>query len=1321
MKKIKEILAIKEFEPVVDLSWGLNINEHEERLAKYIMTDEIAETFVEILESFNMVRSKTRIEKLSGDINSTVKRAHILSGQYGTGKSYFLLMLSIILEMKNSMLAEKMINQFKNYPELQFQLKVIQDKKKYFVIRINGESENQKEFIDVVQSKILESLEKEFTDLKISSVYSSVKNALLKAYDNPLFQESIDEYLEERNDDIEDLLARVSQFRRDGLERGKELIKEILGFNLQIEVPSFDVFLNEVNEELRRNGYNELVIIFDEFSAYITASIESKRINKDLGQIQTLCQLTSRNSLKNVGFVASLHKDITDILTSYGVGNINELDKIMGRFQAHTLKFEQGNELIKNTLTLDKKEFDKYKIKYYDFIERLEKKYPYKFEDFYPLHPATLDYLMPISEIYAQKSRTTLGFIKEVIKGKYFAKDIEENGKLNLVTLSDLFEAFQDPIQRKKPEIMDIYNQSINEYSDDDNIIKYIRAITIAYSSSLAKTSAKSELTAEDIRDIYQEENEDVVRESLSRVVNTSYSNVIINKGAYRLIAGTGGIQLDKKISEQMAKISAITIMKNILEKAESRIFIKRNYNLKYNLGLLPFDVTLDGLKLNLTELANKKIESLATTYGYGKIIFIIPDFYEFYDKDELIKEYAQKFKTVNSNICMAFINENPFKEEELKEYGALLKIEATDKEVLSNEEVAKIIITRRRKLEDKIRNKYLRKFANLRNFTFVFGGGKIEESIRAERAFYEELIFSYYNKFPREIKVENFNTRAGLNDVIKLSIDRGVGDFSKNDTSSGVKQLKMLLKPLDLVKFTETVQGYKFQLKVPSDEATENSKEIMDIILDENISMADKYRILQKAPYGLSDKLVDLYLYVANKTGKISIIFIDKEKEKFISLDDKVLKNLSSSPKDYKIMKNKESIIPVEVEEVWTALNTLKIVKQSKARDFKAESSNDFNPFLTLGGEIKTIYENLEDKEKRLRAKGIKTKEFKKLVDKLKEIIGIFKPEDFFNKVVELPSIMNKNKSFQENIVAFKSLLLKIKGITSNILSSYENATMLIPQLEDKIVDLNGYGDLKTKLKYLEDLSTKYQQDFYNVELIGKIDLNLKELLTTYNNEYKVRHDSYNEEFIKYKDEFLQEMSTKLEVIKSLKNLSFKNISSLDDFTLSMRDYNPCELTITDGSIATCKICDKRDLKKLEGKKEELKDLFIKHKKIVNGIFESYIEALREDIIKDEMLNNNDYKTLLFALNRISNEDINGDEISEIKDAVEAIENEINTILNNETVIEKNISFSEITDELLLELQGTGQKYLKLDDVKNRFETIIEKYKAKNILNTKI
>mgnify|MGYP001213183514 FL=1 len=453
--RIKDILSIKEFEPVVDLSWGLNINEHEKMLSKYIMTDDIAETFVEILESFNMVRSRSRIEKLSGDINTTVKRSHILSGQYGTGKSYFLLMLSIILEMKNSVLANKMIEQFKDYPELQFQLKVIQDKKKYFVVRINGESENQKEFIDVIQSKILESLEKEFDDFKINSVYFSAKETISKVYYSPIYRDSIDQYLEDRDVTIEDLLASLSNFRREGLELAKKTIKDVTGFPLQIEVPSFDNFLSEINEELAKNGYNELVIIFDEFSAYITASIENKRINKDLGQIQTLCQLTSKNSQKNVAFIVSLHKDINDILQSYGIGNANELDKIIGRFQAHTLKFEQGNELIKNTLTLfDKSTFREYAIKYRDYIETLENKYPYKFEDFYPIHPATLDYLMPISTIYAQKTRTTLGFIKEIVKEKYFIKPIEENGKLNLVTLSDLFETFQDAIESKKPEII---------------------------------------------------------------------------------------------------------------------------------------------------------------------------------------------------------------------------------------------------------------------------------------------------------------------------------------------------------------------------------------------------------------------------------------------------------------------------------------------------------------------------------------------------------------------------------------------------------------------------------------------------------------------------------------------------------------------------------------------------------------------------------------------------------------------------------------------------------------------------------------------------
>lgn len=1320
--RIKDILSIREFEPVVDLTWGLNIDEHERMLSKYIMTDEIAETFVEILESFNMVRSKKRIENLNGDINTTAKRAHILSGQYGTGKSYFLLMLSIILEMKNSSLATKMIEHFKDFPELQYQLQYIQDRKKYFVVRINGEAQNEKEFVDVIQSTVIEAMEKEFKNLKMTAVYSSVAEILKNAY--PIYSEKIDEYLEKNDDTMEDLLASLSNSSRDGLNKAREIIKDVLKLGVKVEVGTLSDFLDEVNDELKANGYNELVIIFDEFSAYITASVENKRINKDLGKIQELCQLTAKSAQKNVAFITSIHKDINTILEAYGIGIKSELDKIIGRFETHILKFEQGNELIKNTLNLDKVNFQLYKNKHEEFIDKLEKKYKHDFLDFYPIHPATIEYLTPISQIFAQKTRTTLGFIKEVVKERYFSRSVEENGKLNLVTLSDLFESFENAIDNKNPEIINIYNQNINGYPEESEVVQYLRAITIAYSSSLSKTGAKSELTAEDLKDIYQEESEEKVRENLNKLVSTNYSNVIVNNGAYRLVAGTGGIKFDKKISEEMDKISPTNVMKTILEKSESRIFIKRNYSLKYNLGFFPFDVNIDSIKLNLEELKNRNIESLVSSRGYGKLIFVVPDFHEEYNKEALIESYKELFKDVNKNICIAFVNDIAFKEKDLKEYGALLKIENTDKEVATNEEIKKIIIKRRRKLEDKIRNKFLRKFSNLKNFTFIFGEGNVETTLRSERKFFEQLLFNFYTKFPREIKVENFNTRAGINDITKMCIDRGVGEFAKNDTSSAVKQLKMLLKPLDLIEFTETVSGFKYQLKMPGEGASEISKEIMNIILDEKIELWEKYNLLQEAPYGLSEKLVDVYLFVASKTGKIVISTNrENEKEKQISLDAKTLEEVSRSPRDYKIEKNEEFLIPIEVESIWNALNSLRIVKQSKARAFKANNNNDFNPFLILSSEIKTILENLQDREKRLKARGVKTKKLKVLVDRLRELSNILKPEEFFNKMVELPNIFNKSE-FNQNIEEFKSFLIKLQMLTSKIVMSYEKCSILIPHLDERIYDLTGYRDLKDKLREVDELLKYYQNDFLNVALVEKLEEKTIQLLKEYNNEYKVRHDSYHKEFAKLRGEFLEELKDKLQIIGTLKKLDLKNISSLDDFYDNLKNYEKCEVIELEDEISACKMCDKRDLKKLEGKQTSLNDLFVQYKKRVLGVYQSYDDGLRENSIKENLINSDSYKNIIFALNRVSNEETTGTEVREIETEFNMIEKEINVLLrekNLEPIRERNIEFEELTQELLLELQGTGQKYLSLEEVKNRFNSIIEKHKAQEIMSAKI
>ena len=63
---IKDLINLKSFDPVINLNWAGEIDEQERLLANYIMTENLAEIFVDILESITMVRSSGRRKKLGG-------------------------------------------------------------------------------------------------------------------------------------------------------------------------------------------------------------------------------------------------------------------------------------------------------------------------------------------------------------------------------------------------------------------------------------------------------------------------------------------------------------------------------------------------------------------------------------------------------------------------------------------------------------------------------------------------------------------------------------------------------------------------------------------------------------------------------------------------------------------------------------------------------------------------------------------------------------------------------------------------------------------------------------------------------------------------------------------------------------------------------------------------------------------------------------------------------------------------------------------------------------------------------------------------------
>lgn len=1317
--KIRDIVNLKEFDPVVDLSWAGNINEQERLLSNYILTEQLAEVFTNILESINLVRSEKRRELKSGDVDSVAtKRSHIISGQYGTGKSYFLLMLSVILEMKNSYLTDTIINRFSKFPELQFQLKFIRENKKYFVVRINGEAENEKEFKDVVQERVILALESEFGDVPIQTVYKKMRETFEKVYEQ--HKAAIDNVLENKDYDSDDIMAGLYHYRKDAIVQAECVIKEALGVTPKIDIDRLDSFIKDVNSILKNNGYDELIVIFDEFSAYLTASMESGRISRDLGYIQTLAQLSAKGYRESQGIrvalITSTHKDLKEMIGSSGNSNKDELDKVFGRFNSHILAFDQGEELLKNTIELDRSIFETYRLKHSEYIDIINNKYSKDFYDFYPLHPATVEYLEPISQLYSQKVRTSFGFLKEVVREKYFGKEIEEDGKLNLITISDLFDYFESAIESKHPEIINTYYQNYNYLKSDDELIGFLKALTISHSSSFTKSSASVELSAEELKILYQLPSEEYIREKLNPVINNKYLNITTNEGKYRIFLNNNRVNIDNIINEAKDRIDPYIILNGILKKSENRIFIKENYDLKYNMGLYPLDRTLEGAMLSLNELENSNFKKIFSTTTDGKVIFLIPNFNENFNREELVEKYSEDMKDLSLNICLAIPNSIVFIPEELKEYGAMLYLEKNSEEILQNEEMRKIFTKRRRKLEDKLRNKYLRKFANLRNFTFVFGGGQIKNNIKQDICLYKEILYNYYSKFPYEISVENFNTRAPLNEIHDKFIDGGMGEITKKETSSVSKHIFYTLKPLDLVSIKEKVNSYALEFKMPDESVSSTSKHIMDIIElpEAQMDLASKHSKLTSWPYGLSDPLVGLFILVSSKMGRISIY--SKDTSKLISVDRKSLETISKKPYEYEIIKNTLENIPKEVGEVWIKLSELRIAKNSKARKFRADGRTEFNVYTTLGSEIDTILNNLKDKEQRLAQKDVKTGKLKSLVNKLDLACKAHTPSDFYRAVIDLPNVFKK-QTFKLNIEEFGNYIDKLKNLNSGELIKFEKNYEMINNLSYRIKDLFEFQQMKEELIIVEHELQLYKEDFLNLQFNESLDLKATKLLNSYNDEFKKIHDLYHERYHKLKETLVQKQQNRIENLKLLADIKFTNILSINSFLEEIGLYDKCILQIEDGKIAQCKSCNLDEIKKVESEIEFLDNKFRNYDRQIVGVLERYVKELGNPNIKENFKFDEAYKNIVIKLNRIGSEFETGDEYIFLKENLDKIKSQLIEIINKQAKrICKNVHINEIESRMLSEIRALGQNYVTLDDIQTKFNKLIEEYREKDI-----
>ena len=293
------------------------------------------------------------------DINpSEVKRAFLLRGAYGTGKSYFLLTLSTILEEVSKGNGEKIKEKFKDFDGIVYQVDKLMAEGKYFVVSINGVSETNIDFEDSIMKNYIEKSQECFPEddfVSMSAFENAVEN-LEKVKENQSKWNLVSIQLEEMNLDYEQIISGLKKYKRESLKEYQRLMEEAYGIKINTYYNEFNVFIKESSDYIKGKGYKGIVYVFDEFSAYLESLMEDGRINKNLGKIQELAEACRFSNQNNTTFIASIHKSLSILLKST-ILEEEKLHKVVGRFEEISIDFSAGKELIKNTINIDKVQY----------------------------------------------------------------------------------------------------------------------------------------------------------------------------------------------------------------------------------------------------------------------------------------------------------------------------------------------------------------------------------------------------------------------------------------------------------------------------------------------------------------------------------------------------------------------------------------------------------------------------------------------------------------------------------------------------------------------------------------------------------------------------------------------------------------------------------------------------------------------------------------------------------------------------------------------------------------------------------------------------
>ena len=659
-------------------------------------------------------------EILSSTQSFSSSRARILIGAYGKGKSHIILTILSILKRHEPRtdfihLNEKMAEN----PRLNQMVQNYYDSgKKLLPVLItgNGTSLSQSFLISLKNTLSESGLSDFMPKTNYKAAISTIKK-WKKEYPDTLkkFEElagaKTDDYISELEDFSVETYRNFESLY-PSLTAGSEF-NPFLGFDVPL---LYETVAKELHEQ---KLYDGLYVVYDEFSKYLEANIESASVS-DTKMLQDFAEKATRSGENQLHLLLISHREIANYIDRLPKQKTDGWRGISERFKHILLNnnFSQVYEIISTVIQKDKKAWQTYLKKHDENFSLLEKKYQNHelFRDVkekvadlikqtFPLHPVSTFILPRLSERVAQNERTLFTFLSANTDATLpsFLKSFNDS-KFELVTPDLIFDYFE-PLLKKEiysGELHEIYHltsvilDKLKGSGDGKNELemKIVKTISLIY--ILSQFEKLKPVTEEIVRIYGYSYSREQIENSIKNLIENEFVIYLRQSNSYLKLKETSGIDIIKSIHDEIERQKKSFVLHEVLNSNNGEhYFYPYRYNDQKEMTRF-FEFTFIDFESfkssdsaltspDLTHRRDTQKDGKSINYPDGKIIAVICKSREDTDyANELIKK-----KSRNNKYCIfALLKKNVKIEKNAAELNAIIElIKKNDgDEILSSE-----------------------------------------------------------------------------------------------------------------------------------------------------------------------------------------------------------------------------------------------------------------------------------------------------------------------------------------------------------------------------------------------------------------------------------------------------------------------------------------------------------------------------------------------------------------------------------------------------------------------------------------------------------